>query len=451
MDKKKRRKKPPKPVTYEEARIAIERAMFYFLRQQQWYGSLLQELNLTQRRDVPYAAIHFDPSQMKYTVSVNPDTFSGLKVNEAVGVLHHEILHFTHQHLTRIPFDPNSTKFERSRINIAMDMAINQFIPVLPKGCVNYKDWKLDDGSVFPALQTAEIYDELLKKEFEKQSQPAPSNDKGDGEGKEEGESDGEGDCNGRTVNGRVERPGTQGTVFKQMSGYTPMDSHDWEQLDEDTKKKMLEAAKDAIKRTIEKTSYNSSLTPGYIRDVIQNIDAAMSGLNHKQLLKSVIKKTVSCADREGTWNRPNKRYGVYSPGTKIGMLPNLAMYLDSSGSISYTEFCTFLKIVSGFLKAGNRNCWLALWHTEMYYKKKYKLNSKLDESVLQSGGTDVSAALTDIMKSRPNLSIILTDGYYEQVDLKPSTEVIWIISKGGNLNHPMKHIGKTIELEKLA
>lgn len=40
---------------------------------------------------------------------------------------------------------------------------------------------------------------------------------------------------------------------------------------------------------------------------------------------------------------------------------------------------------------------------------------------------------------------------YYENCNIKPTSEVIFIISKGGNENHPLKNIGRTIPLDKLS
>jgi ABC-type branched-subunit amino acid transport system substrate-binding protein len=79
----------------------------------------------------------------------------------------------------------------------------------------------------------------------------------------------------------------------------------------------------------------------------------------------------------------------------------------------------------------------LGLWHTSLYYKKKYKLNSKLNNEDIQSGGTDVTEAFNDIKKNNPDLAIILTDMYLELPELKSyKGQVIFIISENGNKNH---------------
>jgi predicted metal-dependent peptidase len=97
---------------------------------------------------------------------------------------------------------------------------------------------------------------------------------------------------------------------------------------------------------------------------LLREIESSISGMNYKKILRDTIKRTVCATDRESNWNRRNKRYGIFAPGTKQGVLPECALMIDTSGSISNIEMNEFLEVVSGFLKAGSRKCVLGLWHT---------------------------------------------------------------------------------------
>jgi predicted metal-dependent peptidase len=77
-------------------------------------------------------------------------------------------------------------------------------------------------------------------------------------------------------------------------------------------------------------------------------------------------------------------------------------------------------------------------------------MKGRLKEQEIQAGGTDPLPTLELIKKTCPDLSIILTDGYYNGSQIKLSSDVIWIISEGGNKEHEYKHLGKTIPLEGL-
>lgn len=414
-------------VSEDDKKKMLQNTIYHLTNQQAFYGQLLQEITVKYSSMVPTAGITYNVKAQQYEIYVNADFFAALKPKERIAVFHHEILHFTNKHLFRLPFlDKAIPDEEKKKYNIAGDMAINQYINHLPEGCVDVKQWKLDDGSLFPTLQSMEAYYSLIKEEAKKQQESNDNKAKGQGSG-------------------------SKGNVNEMMDKFKDFDQHCWDSLDEETKKQMLDEAKKILKRTIEKTSYNHSNVPESIKDLLQEIEGLSAGINYKQILKNIIKKTVSSVDRETTWKKPNRRYGMYSPGTKIGNTPNLSMYVDTSGSISHVELNEFLQIISGFLKVGSRNCWLGLWHTELYYKKKYKLNQELNKEELQSGGTDLTQALEDIKKSNPNLSIILTDGYYSDVTIKIPGEVLWVISRGGNVDHPMRHLGKTILLDKLS
>lgn len=403
---------------------------------QPFYGSMLQELNIKYSDRFETAAITYNEKTQLFEIIINPTYFcEHLTTELRVNLLHHEILHFTNKHLFRLPW-LNATPEDRGLYNMAGDMAINQFLSHQAKGCatcehnsmeeflaakcpgkwIDVANWKLDDGSPFPKLQTMEHYFDLIKKEQEKQKA----------------------------------NPKTKGNVNEMTAGTKPMDAHEWDQLDEEAKRKMLEEAKKLIKRTVEKTQFGHCNVPDSIKDLLQDLDSMAAGLNYKQILKNTIKKTVSMSDRDATWKRPNRRYGNVSPGTKQGAVPVLKFYNDSSGSISITEQNEQLRIMDKFLQAGSRKCTLCFWHTDVYYEKPYKRGQIINKDDLESGGTDVGPTLENIKKTKPDLAIIYTDCYFDKVDIKIDTQVIWIVSKGGNPVNPCGHIGITIKLDNL-
>ena len=390
-------------------RNALEQSLFYFGKKEPFYAAFLQEIIIKYVDFIPTAAITYNKKQDQFEMYLNAGFFCPMPLEQRIAILHHETLHFTHQHLFRIFGEQFAPETHKTR-NIAADMAINQFISDLPPGGVDVKEFKLNDGTPFPLFKTAEDYYELLK-----------NNQEGN---KEKMKQFGE---------------GGEGT-----------DTHIWDQLTEEEKEKILKEAKKVIKRSIEKTSMSHDRVPDSIKDLLQEIDAAIAGIDHKGILKRAIKRTLSSMDREGTWNKPSKRYGVYSPGTRVGKIPNITFYGDTSGSISHNELNQFFSVVDGFLRVGSKTCFLGLWHTNLYYKKRYKLGMKLQEGDLQSGGTDPECVLEDIIRTNPNLSIVLTDGCYSDSAIKPLGEVIWVISKGGNKDHPLAHIGVTIALDKI-
>lgn len=417
-----------KRVSLEVKNSALTSAIYFMVRGDAFLGGLLQELTMKYTTQIPaIAGITFNKKTKLFDVYLHDELFTALPLEQRIAVLTHEIYHFLHQHLFRLPFlAKETTQEERMLFNIAGDMAINQLIVNLPHGCVDVANFKLDDGSLFPKHQTMEVYHSLLqgnKKHNQKEL------DKYQGA-----------KCDGRTC-----KPGDG-----QPCNCPPIDTHDWETLSEEEKEEFLNETKKVIKRTIEKTSFSHSTLPDFVKDLLQEIEGKLAALDYKKILRSAISRKVSSPDRETTWTRPSKRYGKYAQGTKVGQLPKLAVLNDSSGSISVEEQNEYLRILDGFLQAGSRNCILGFWHTVLYLLKKYKRGQEIYQSEIESGGTNVGPVLEYIDKTKPDLALILTDGYFDAHNIKPSSEIIWIISKNGNQNHPMKHIGKTILLDKL-
>jgi predicted metal-dependent peptidase len=100
----------------------------------------------------------------------------------------------------------------------------------------------------------------------------------------------------------------------------------------------------------------------------------------------------------------------------------------------------------------------LNLWHTSNYYREEYKRGARLKRDQIQSGGTCLEDSFRVIAKNRPDLSIILTDGHYGDIDEKKLIgvngqfpNVVFIISKDGTTNHPFKDRkwAKTVQIPK--
>jgi predicted metal-dependent peptidase len=231
-------------------------------------------------------------------------------------------------------------------------------------------------------------------------------------------------------------------------------DSHNWEGGTEE--QDMMDATEELVKRAMQKRGLTFDKVPGFIQELLTDIEARRSELNYRQLILSAIKKHTTGSDRLNTWSKPSRRYGNIAPGTRNGPLPKLENFIDTSGSISVQEANDFLGIIDNFLQVGHRKCKLGLWHTALYRNEPYKLGDRLDRSIIQSGGTDVGPVLKYISEAKPDLSIILTDGCFSDVDIEsmlpPNTlfpQVLWIISQDGHEDHPLKRVGATLKIPK--
>lgn len=395
----------------------IQKAIYSLFKKEPFFALLLQEINIRMTIQVPTMGVSFDKKISKFFMFINPDFYQKMTDEQQQAVLIHEILHILHKHILDVRMI--DTK-EFTTLNIAMDMAINQYITGLPNGCdeckdkdirkiepcknekcagrvIDIKDWQTKDFKPFPTFKNFETYFKLIE------------DSKGEGQSNED--------------------------VYKAFSGNggQTLDQHTFEQLSDEEKKEVLKEMKGVLERTIEKSSYGHSQVPDYVKDLLKQIESNISGINYRKILSSTIKKSLNMLDRESTWNKPNKRYGYLAKGTKIGQVPNAYFLADTSGSISHTEINEFMSVVDGFLKVGQKKCWMGLWHTALYSVKKYRVGTKLKEADLESGGTDVTPALDFVKTKNPDLAVFLTDGFFDMPKKKYNNNILWVIAKNGN------------------
>ena len=442
----------------QEQEQCLQTGIWELSKNYQFLGSVLQCMNIsyTYHLPVPTAGVWFDNDSKKWAMGIHPVFFCRkLSPDNRVAVLLHEMSHITNKHPIRVPFLKIAPE-KRMWMNIAADLAINQFIKHLPAGCQQcppkdqllmgvpctnencpghaqvVEDYFDEDENgkktPWPKNQTMEFY-------YEKLLQRAKDLNYEDGEGEGEGGS-GEGQSEG--------------------NGPKEFDSHNWGEGGEEND--MLDATEELVKRAMIKSSMEYDDLPGSVKELLADIESRRVELNYKALILQAIKRSATGADRKKTYTRKSKRFGCYAPGTKDGDLPKLDMYIDSSGSISIQEGNQFLDIVDNFLKAGSRKCSLNLFHTSNYYRQPYKLNARLDKRDWQSGGTCLEDSMRMIAQTRPDLAIILTDGYYSDVDVEkwlPNgtklAQCLFIISRDGTEDHPLRRLGNTIKIPATA
>lgn len=436
-------------VTVEEKTQCLATAIYETSKTHPFLGSVLQCLTISYAHTLPTAGILFNTDAKRWDMLINPFFFCR-KLNgpQRKAVLIHELSHITHKHPLRVPFMKISAR-KRMLMNVAADMAINQFIKDLPKGCASCPppeeikqcpnemcpgrcidvadffdtDEKTKAKLAWPMNQTMEAYYEKLIKRFD---------DPEDGEGDGDGGNVGDG----------------------AMSDDIPdtLDEHMWDCSAEE--KDMLDATEELVKRAMVKARLGYDDVPGHVKELLDDIKTRRAELNYRALIMSAMKKHAAGHDRKSTWTRKSKRFGFKAPGTKVGELPKLELHLDTSGSVSIEELNEFLEIVDQFLKVGARKCNMTFFHTNVYGRQSYKMGTKIDRSQIQSGGTDLTETLQDVVKRKGDLSIIITDGCYGDVEveswLKPGEQfpqVLWIISKQGTEDHPLKRIGETVKV----
>ena len=467
-------------VEVHEQEQCLATTLYETTRSHPFMGAILQCLNITYTHVLPTAGVTFNADAKRWDLWINPKFFchklnetrgaSGKKIGDKArkAVLLHELYHITNKHPMRVPFIKLSPQ-KRQLMNIAADMAINQFIQHLPNGCsqcppkealmmgaecknknccgstIDVKDYYDEDDKgnkkPWPEGETMEnYYDRLLRRIQEAEESGCCQTCGGDGMEKDE---------NGENT-GKV-CPDCKGSG-KGKGMPSTLDSHDWDASGDE--RDMLEATEDLVKRAMIKQRMSYDDLPGSMKDLLEDIKARKAELDYRGEILAAIKKSASGHERKHTWSRKSRRFGTKAPGTKVGDLPKLSFYLDTSGSISIEELNEFLDIVDNFLRAGSRKCHLNMFHASNYFSEEYKLGRRIKREEIETGGTCLESSMRDVCKRRPDLAIFVTDGCYGDIDitgwLPPGMnfpQCLFIISREGDAKHPLERFGKTIKI----
>lgn len=434
-----------------EIRTKLEQALKKFKYDYSFYGNLLSIINLNIDYSgiyCPTAGVGINPISKDLCMFFSSEFIKQLSIEELVFIIHHEILHISHGHLNDYT-DKLINKEDKKIINIAKDLCINQLIKETPvKGGVFYSDFSKEFPDLLPFKSWVYYYDYIkqqLKKE-EKEQDKGDMKGVGGGCSGEEGESkEGEGESSGG------ESKGKKGKMGRLLSKFV-QDAHDiQEQLEKLLGRKLTAEEIQSIiaeygKRALIKAKLQYSDLPGSIKEMIDNLKKLKSAFDIKDYIHNSIKKTKAVDAAKKTWKRPNKNYGFLSKGKKPLRLPKVCIYEDRSGSISLEEIEKFYNIIRDVIKVTNSSVTVKLFHTRIF--KTETLNKKsgyIKES--ESGGTNLTEVINDIPKNGHDLNIILTDGCYDNVTCNKIPETIFIISKDGDENHPLKRLGKTVKM----
>lgn len=454
--------------------IMIENTIYYALEKQPFIGNMLQILHIKYASWLPTAGITYDVKAKSFIMFINKEFFESLSTGERCAIFFHEIYHVLHKHLVNISQKLYvSSQEEKMKWNISMDLAINQFIENLPKQAMMPEKFKALNGAKLELERPFEYYYDSIdweqaKKDFGHKPDPnCPVHGKGQGQGmsmpgegqsgEQEGSGEGEGKESEQEGQGSGEGQGDphqHGKTGKQCSckgGLSPLDDHSLmdESQSNASEEEMLKAMGDLLRRTQQKTQYGYSTAPKFIQDLLSEIDKRLSSIDYRRILAKAIRKSLPAMDRTNTWYRPSKRFGYQAPGTKDGLVANVNIFVDTSGSISVDELNEFLSEIDEILKTTKSQSTVHLFHTNVYFSTKFKRGYGVDKLSLQSGGTDLQDCFDKLKKMKTDIAVFLTDGYYSDVnvDYTPHFNSIFVISKNGDQNHPLKRFGDTVKV----
>ena len=296
--------------------LKVSRAVTKAAFSHPFWGSLMLSLGHQKREDIPTACT--DGKRIYWS----PKFIDELTEDQTLGLMAHEICHVIFQHC-----EPHGAPYDEDPklCNIAMDYVINNTIMQdgfkLPEGGV------IDTRREFVGMAWKQVF-KILKDVKDKHEESE--------EGKEPDYEKGEAPNNGMSKERQKELGKEVSEMTQNPNIMDVIENSDLtEEEKQELKQKVVKAAQDA------KAAGVGNL-PGDLEGLIEEIRT--SKVDWREYLISTLQNKYP---EDYTFKRPNKKLmeatGIYLPSMEGVQVGNLAIGLDTSGSVSQDEMVDYL------------------------------------------------------------------------------------------------------------
>ncbi len=372
------------------ASISVERELVKGIvdiaRHKEFYGHVIQQLErviVVDDHTVKTAAVGRVAGDRFIKMYLNQNFFGKLFEDHGkqkgwtymLGVLEHEIIHLVFGHLF--------LKFQdKTRGNIAMDLVVNGIIPndTLPGDYVIPSKYGLEAGKsamwYYTHLQDNKKYQEQCE-------------------------------------NGEL---GPGGILSKIMSSHKM-----WEDVQDDLVAKEL--VKDIVRKAKELCNKNYGNIPGVVLAQIEDLlKRGKAIVPWSKVLRMFV---ASCAESvlDYTLKRISRRYGT-RPGTRKGDVLNIAVAVDTSGSISDAQLNLFFNEIRYIWKNGAK---VTVYEADCRVCASYQFKGKFSGKVHGRGGTDLEPVLKEV-EGKYDALIYFTDFYAPPIEKRYRIPVLWVL-----------------------
>lgn len=368
------------------------RAMHFF----PYFASMIHRLVPVQNKQIPTMAV-----DRWWRLIYNPEFVARLTVDQVAWCIMHEIMHLFRDHAKRCL----AQQFDPRLYNFAGDFAINDDLAMM-KGIVAPEGILLPSRFKLPDRLLEEDYYEMLKKvEHEVKREIKKLIDAGmllPGAGR----------C-GSCANGKPEKwepgaPGEGGTP----AGVSPT-------IADLVRQKVAEDLLDYA-------SKHPGSVPGSLRRVAEDI--AKSKIPWRVKLKSSVSSSVAKVRgmTDYTFRRPSRRQIVMREGILPSLqasLCRLAVIVDTSGSMTAKQLGQALAEIKAILDALQNQIAVTVLSVDAAVAATSKVLGRRKLELFGGGGTDMGVGLdaASRLRPRPDVAVVLTDGYTAWPAVKPS------------------------------
>ncbi|MGL4761827.1 MAG: vWA domain-containing protein [Sarcina sp.] len=380
-----------------------------------FYGYFLFQMLREIRFDLNSATgINFKGS--KFVIYFNPIIFLRLNMKQMECSIKQEILHIIAQHPIRAK-ELQNNGITRFAVNAGMDVAVNMYLDNLPPYAITLDYINNKYNLKLEPYESFEYYVENIQIQVDLQEV-----DEDEGEEVDE--------------------------VQEVEGEFDPEKSHDiWDEsddIDEGTMREFTEKTIDSAKR---------GELPNYLDRMIDKLKNSKGEIPWNIYLKKLMGTIES--NRKKTITRRNRRQPnrLDLRGQLRGHKANVAVAIDTSGSISDEEFAQAIKEVLGIVKNYNHEITIIECDDKIRNAYKVKNINGIQERNKLRGATEFTPVIEYANKNKINLLVYFTDGKGEnRLKVVPrGYRILWVISGNGDklsLKEPYGEVKKLSKVE---
>ena len=401
-----------------------------------YYAIVLSKCTKFPNKQIPTMGVCFD-KRGKLVLLYNPDFVKKLTDGEAIAVLKHEAMHIFLRHMTRF-----ERKTNQERVNVACDMAINQYLRGLPAGAQYPETYNLprdlSADAYLKALEEQNAFDDSKMQmsggggqgQQGQGGQGGSSDDDGDGDQNQQGQGGGQG----------KQKQKNKGKGGGQNSD--TVDNHDlWNKVVDEHGNIVSTVEKEGIdtKSTVDRIARNVAQqmksqgnAPAWAKAELEQMKDK-STHNWKKELKVLVQSVLS-TDKRRSQKRINRKLACVTsdflfPGRKKDRKPSVLLVRDTSGSMFCPE--TQAEVLKEMV-AISKHAEVLVCDCDTVVHQVYKVRKESDfKSYEGGGGTSFVAPFEEAKKRNVDAVIYLTDLFGEFPDPrnigKYARNTVWV------------------------
>jgi len=381
----------------------ILKARTSIVLEQPFFASIMMRLPMVEDKEFP-APMGTNGKYIKY----NPELIKEWSLDEIKGVICHEVMHVAHGHALRMQ------DRDHSIWNIACDYVINGVIDRvnsmrLPDGgLVDHKYDNMSSEHVY-----AEVYQDAKSGKY----------------GKLGGDSD-------------------NGSPYPEA--FDVVEPYPGENGEQATSADIQKAEMDRVvmlKQAI-MAAKKCGHIPAGMEELVDNL------VNPKVPWRQVLADFVTkIAKNDFSWKMPNKRYlygGMYLPSLNSPEIGNIAILVDTSGSVSADEMKTMVSEIQGIVSMFKTTVDIVWVDAEIQGHDTIEADDTPEFTRHGCGGTSFVPGFeyVDEKQLDPVCAIYLTDGECNDFPVTPEYPVLWALTHEPSYVRWEPPFGKTLVME---